>query len=119
LFDTFIRTIGFFNQIGVEDCMNSFYCWCENISKEDYQNILNKSSVCSEKNSKYKEEFNELCIIVNPNKLKHQNVDDIFFDLEGIIQHKLDCHINISSEKKNEMVVVQKDGVRSITSNIL
>jgi hypothetical protein len=99
--------------------MNNFYCWCQNISNRDYENIVNESSICSENNYKYNEKNNELCIIVNLNKLKHQNVDDIFFDLEGIIQHKLDCHININSEKKDEMVVVQKDGVRSITSNIL
>ena len=99
--------------------MNNFYCWCQNISNRDYENIVNESSICSKNNYKYNEKNNELCIIVNSNQLKHQNVDDIFFDLEGIIQRKLDCHININSEKKHEMVIVQKDGVRSITSNIL
>ena len=99
--------------------MNNFYCWCQNISKEDYENIVNESSICSKNDCKYNGKNDELCIIVNSNKLKHQNVDDIFFDLEGIIQRKLDCHININIEKKYEMVVVQKDGVRSIASNIL
>jgi len=99
--------------------MSDFYCWCQNISNRDYENIVNESSICGKNDCKYNGKNNELCIIINSNKLKHQNVDDIFFDLERIIQRKLDCHININSEKKYEMVIVQKDGVRSITSNIL
>ena len=99
--------------------MIDFHCWCQNISKEEYLKILNKSSICCENDCQYKEDIRELFIQINQTKLQNEHVDDIFKDLEGILERKLECHINIQDEIKGlKLSVIQKNGWKSIKNKI-
>ena len=93
--------------------MIDYYCWCQDISKEEYLKILGKSTVCREKDCRYDAKNQELCIQINQNRLRNNHVDDIFKDLECIIERKLECHINVQDDiQKIKLSVIQKNGIR-------
>ncbi|MCG8684204.1 MAG: hypothetical protein MI892_04975 [Desulfobacterales bacterium] len=95
--------------------MIDYYCWIRNIGSDDFHKILKNSSICDENNCKYNEKSAELCMLTSQNKLQINNIEDIFNDLESIVDKKLDCHINVQdTESKAELSVVQQNGVRSI-----
>jgi len=94
--------------------MINFYCWFQNLSKDEYSKIIKKSVICTENNCKYSENDYELCIVLNENKLINKHTDDIFKDLEDIIERKLDCHINVCDDFNNQFSIVQKNGFRTV-----
>ena len=48
--------------------MINYNFWCQDISKENCLKIIEKSTICSENDYQYSEEFNELYILTNQKK---------------------------------------------------
>ena len=95
--------------------MIDYYCWFQNIENDDYLKILENSSVCGKNNCRYDEESGELCMLTSQNKSQINNIDDIFNDLEQILDKRVECHIKAHDAKsKLELSVIQQNGIRSI-----